>query len=187
MSIIASLHFGNFAGILSKAIWVALGVASTYVILSGLRLWLRRRDGATGWRLYEKVFDIVAFGLPLSLAASAIAFFIFAGTEQVVFWTPGGFAVSAVAIILLGLAMKRRHFAQLMWLSIAVALAAMPFIRIATGGPGWPEALSEGRLTIVAIDLLFVLVGACAAVEGFRRLDGWSRPEAIAGFEKGQT
>jgi uncharacterized iron-regulated membrane protein len=35
------LHFGHFAGLLSKAIWGSLGVALCFVILSGFRLWVR--------------------------------------------------------------------------------------------------------------------------------------------------
>ncbi len=42
-SLMAPLHFGNFAGIASKGVWFALGFASAYVTLSGMLLWTTRR------------------------------------------------------------------------------------------------------------------------------------------------
>ncbi len=175
VSVIASLHFGNFAGIVSKAVWVALGVASTYVILSGLQLWLRRRDESPGWRAYEKLFDIVAFGLPLSLAASAIGFFMFFGTEHVIFWTPGAFAVSAIAITLLGLLLDQRQFAGTMWASLTLALLSLPVVRMAAGGSNWWQALMDGQTSVVGIDLLLTVIGCLAALKAYRQFNTASR------------
>ncbi|WP_239025855.1 PepSY-associated TM helix domain-containing protein [Sphingomonas paeninsulae] len=42
-AIMQPLHFGNFAGLFSKAVWFGLGFAMCYVTLTGLRLWLVRR------------------------------------------------------------------------------------------------------------------------------------------------
>src|SRR3546814_19242640 len=49
-SLMAPLHFGNFAGVLSKAVSFALGFAAAYVALNGLRLWTQRRAAERAWR-----------------------------------------------------------------------------------------------------------------------------------------
>ena len=43
LGLISPVHFGNFAGWWSRAVWFALGAASAYVAWSGLNLWVRRR------------------------------------------------------------------------------------------------------------------------------------------------
>ena len=58
------LHFGHFAGILSKAAWCALGVALCFVILSGFRLWVRRRAEDPQWRAFGRVVQVMGYGLP---------------------------------------------------------------------------------------------------------------------------
>jgi len=47
--LMAPLHFGNFAGVFSKAVWFALGFAGAYVTITGLGLWTQRRRGQRGW------------------------------------------------------------------------------------------------------------------------------------------
>ncbi|MFX8649020.1 PepSY domain-containing protein, partial [Acinetobacter baumannii] len=73
--VMRGLHFGDFAGWVSKAVWFALGAASAYVAWSGLRLWLRRRDAQVGWRVFGRLTAWIGGGLPLSMAASAAAYF----------------------------------------------------------------------------------------------------------------
>ncbi|MEM9360756.1 MAG: PepSY-associated TM helix domain-containing protein, partial [Pseudomonadota bacterium] len=43
LALMGPLHFGSFAGLLSKFVWVALGIAMTYVTYTGMQLWVQRR------------------------------------------------------------------------------------------------------------------------------------------------
>src|SRR3546814_12217886 len=72
----APLHFGNFAGVLSKAVWFALGFAAAYVALSGLRLWTQRRAAERAWRPLAYAVTGFGYGLPLSLLVASVVFFV---------------------------------------------------------------------------------------------------------------
>ena len=102
------LHFGHFAGVLSKAVWCALGVAMCYVILSGSGS--RRsagpttavagvRRGGAGRRLGPSDRD-AGFRLVLfPVAAGGDAFW----------WTPASFLVGAVLAVLVALAVAEQE------------------------------------------------------------------------------
>src|SRR3546814_19432032 len=67
-AIMSPLHFGNFAGILSKAVWFGLGFAMCYVTLTGLRLWLARRGpSARSLSWLDRLVLGVGFGFPFLL------------------------------------------------------------------------------------------------------------------------
>jgi hypothetical protein len=47
-----------------------------------------------------------------------------------------------------------------------VLLVALPLIRLASGGPGWPVAISTGQPAIMAVDLAMVLCGGWMIWQG---------------------
>lgn len=159
LAIIGPLHFGNFAGLLSKAIWVALGFSSCYVIISGLTLWLRRRLPGSAWGWFERYVHVLAIGLPLSLVASAFAFFLFRGTPAVISATPLGFVIAAGSLCVLALFLSGRRLERTLWIALSLSLLLLPLMRMMTGGPGWPAALDNGAGIVVAVDLMLL----CAA------------------------
>mgnify|MGYP006139264217 CR=1 FL=1 len=73
--LMAPLHFGNFAGVFSKAVWFALGFAGAYVSVTGLLLWTQRRREHRGWRALARIASWVGYGLPLTLVAAAWTYF----------------------------------------------------------------------------------------------------------------
>src|SRR3546814_2905246 len=88
------LHFGNFAGILSKAVWFGLGFAMCYVTLTGLRLWLARRGpSARSLSWLDRVVMVVGFGLPFALVVAAAAFLVAMPLGRAVFWPPAAFLI----------------------------------------------------------------------------------------------
>lgn len=160
-AIMGPLHFGNFAGLLSKAVWFGLGFAMCYVTLTGLRLWLvRRREAARSLEWLERSVSVVGFGLPFGLVVSAAAFFITMPLGSAVWWTPAAFLIAAAAAIVAGLAMRSAaHIDFALQAGTGGVMLVLPLIRLACGGPGWGEALAAGQPMIMAVDLAMALGG----------------------------
>lgn len=161
-AIMAPLHFGNFAGVLSKAIWFGLGFAMCYVTLTGLRLWLvRRREQQRSLDWLERAVTVVGFGLPLALLVAAAGFLVTMRLGTAVFWTPATFlAASAVAIVAGVVVSAPAALSRGFIAAIGVALVALPLIRLASGGPGWPAVIGSGQLAIMAVDIAMFVGGA---------------------------
>ena len=156
------LHFGHFAGTLSKVVWGALGVAMCFVILSGFHLWARRRADERLWRNFDRAVQIFGYGLPIAMLASGYAFFLARPAADPFFWTPAGFVLGSAAAIAVGLgdldaeALGTRYRRLL-----AVACLALPILRMAMGGMDWAEALLARQGDVLAVDLfLFISGGA---------------------------
>lgn len=156
VTVIAPLHFGNFAGIFSKAIWVALGFSSCYIILSGLSLWTKRREEKTGWRIFERIIHVFGLGLPVAMASSAVAYFLFFGTPAVINATPLGFLFGFCLVLLASLFLSSRRLETFLWSVLGIILALLPAFRFLTSELGWVSALHQGAITVIAVDLLFV-------------------------------
>jgi uncharacterized iron-regulated membrane protein len=161
-AIMSPLHFGNFAGILSKGIWFGLGFAMCYVISTGLKLWLARREtnmGSFGW--LERLVAIVALGLPFALACTAVAFLVSMPLGSATFWTPAGFVIASGAVVLGGaLWPSVDALGRALQFGTAVVMLSLPPLRLLIGGPSWPAAISAGQPLIAAIDIAFLLAGA---------------------------
>lgn len=160
-AIMSPLHFGNFAGLLSKAVWFGLGFAMCYVTLTGLRLWVVRRatEARTlGW--LDRLVTIVGLGLPFALLCTAAAFFLTTSSGQALFWTPAGFLIASAAVILGGFVLRdREKLAPLVEGAIGVLLLGLPLLRLVMGGPGWSVAISAGQPIIAAADSALLLAG----------------------------
>ncbi|MFZ5493641.1 MAG: PepSY-associated TM helix domain-containing protein [Pseudomonadota bacterium] len=64
------LHFGHFGGWASKLLYGALGLALAWVCVSGVNIWLARRDHRG---VVNDLWDGLVWGFPIALAASAVA------------------------------------------------------------------------------------------------------------------
>ncbi|MET0250139.1 MAG: PepSY-associated TM helix domain-containing protein [Sphingobium sp.] len=178
--IMGPLHFGNFAGMLSKAIWFALGYAMCYVTFTGMRLWLvRRQDEAGSFAWLERTLTVVGFGLPLALTVSAAAFLVTMPLGSSVYWTPAAFLIASALTILLGIVAPSND--RLTWTirgATGLVMLSLPPLRLlAAGGPGWGEAVAVGQPVIAALDIAFLAVGAwlvhgCWRETGARRSSG---------------
>lgn len=160
-AIMGPLHFGNFAGIFSKAVWFGLGFAMCYVTLTGLRLWLvRRREQQRSLAWLERTATVVGFGLPMALLVAAFAFLITMPLGSAVFWTPAAFLIASAVALLAGAALPSHDMLDRgLRGAIALLLIALPPLRLVTGGPGWPLAIATGQWAIMAVDLAMVLAG----------------------------
>lgn len=155
------LHFGNFAGVTSKAVWVALGTASAYVSLTGLLLWTRRREEQLVWRRMARLVHYVGYGLPLALACAPYAYFALressvtsAMAQDVAFLVVAAIC-AVVAFAIHDLDRLRRTLLAF----TGVALLGLPFMRLAFGGLGWGDAWSIGISAVPAVDLALAITG----------------------------
>ena len=154
------LHTGDFAGPLSKAVWVGLGAAMCYVILSGMQLWVRRREEAALWRGFGRAVTITAYGLPFAMTAAAYGFFLSLPAADPFYWTPMGFVLGALACIAVGAfagdgSGLARRFRRL----LGAACIVLPIVRMAMGGLDWADAVVQGQGAVLSFDLMFLVLG----------------------------
>jgi uncharacterized iron-regulated membrane protein len=165
LGLIGPVHFGNFAGWWSRAVWFALGAASAYVVWSGLNLWVRRRYEQHVWRALDRVTAWVGGGLPFAMAAAAVAYFLSLPSMTTAFWTPTAFLIAAIiAVIPAVLTQHVERVPPLMFGATGVLLLSLPLLRLAVAGPSWREALTTGHSAIPILDVLVVLGGLACIV-----------------------
>ena len=156
------LHFGHFAGVLSKVVWGALGVAMCFVILSGFHLWAKRRAHERLWRNFDRAVQITGYGLPLAMLTSGYAFFLTRPAGDPFFWTPVAFLVGAALAIAMGVrAVDTDTLGARYRRVLGLACVALPVLRMATGGMDWAEALIAGQTDVLAVDLFLLIAGGC--------------------------
>ena len=175
LDLIGPLHFGNFSGLLSKFVWVALGFASCYVIITGFGLWMARRRETERWHLFERIVIVFAAGIPMSMLICCLAYYIspMFGLAQSTS-VPMSFVISAVVSIAWGLLAKNCYQVKMALYSCCFILCLMmPLIRLLSGGISWGAALGIHNFSVVMIDILLVM---CAAFSLYL-LKGLSRPE----------
>ena len=165
LGLIGPVHFGNFAGWWSRAVWFALGAASAYVAWSGLNLWVRRRADQRGWRALGRMTAWVGGGLPFAMAAAAAAYFVSLPSLSTVFWTPAAFLIAAALALVPALLMRSiERVPPLLFGATGILLLALPLLRAAVGGPGWGAALATGQGAVPVMDFLVALGGLACLV-----------------------
>lgn len=185
--IMGPLHFGNFAGMLSKAVWFGLGFAMCYVTYTGMRLWVvRRKNDARSLTWLERTLTVVGIGLPFALVISAAAFLIAMPLGSAVYWTPAAFLIASAAAILAGIFVPTNDgLMRILKGATGIAMLTLPLLRLmAANGPGWLEAITVGRPVIAALDIAFVLAGlwlvrSCRAAARIPRKAGFKGNMAL--------
>lgn len=163
------LHFGHFAGLASKVVWGALGTAMCFVILSGFRMWVQRREADRVWRRFGQVVVVTAYGLPLGMLASAWGFFLSQRTGDPFFWTPLGFVAGALVAVAIGFCVREvGRVGPAFQLAIGIACLLLPVLRVGTGGMNWPDAIAHGQHDVLFIDLLLAVAGGVFVWHGRR-------------------
>ena len=143
--LMAPLHFGHFAGLASKLAWTAMGFCCCSVTVGGLRLWLVRRATARpGWAALDRATSVVALGLPLAMAGSGVGYFLGLADGATVESTAVGFLAAGALALVAGVALRRPALDGVLRVATGLALAALPPLRLAAGGPDWATALAAG-------------------------------------------
>lgn len=166
------LHFGNFAGVLSKVVWFALGFASCYVALTGLLLWTTRRADQAIWQRMERVVTWMGYGLPFTLALVPHTYFIARACGAIELEPPMAMVLLAAALLASVAAFMLRDPKTLQrWLMAAtgIALMLLPAVRFLAGGPGWLEALQSGSSAMIALDAGLSSIGVVCVAAALRK------------------
>ena len=131
-----------------------------FVILSCLRLWVRRHEEQRLWRRFGRAVTVTAYGLPISMLGSAYTFFLALPALDPFLWTPLGFAAAAAACIGLGIAVDDdERLKRVFWTVLTWACLVLPALRLAAGGTSWAGALAEGHNDVVSLDILLLIAG----------------------------
>ena len=77
------LHFGDFAGLVSKWLYFVLGVMLTMLCVSGMEIWLSKKAHPP---LASRLWYATVWGSVSALAFTAIADMFFTGSLVAVFW-----------------------------------------------------------------------------------------------------
>lgn len=160
--LMSPLHFGNFAGVLSKSAWFALGFAGAYVTLTGMLLWTRRRSEQRAWQWMNRAVHCVGYGLPLALALAPYAWFLLPREGD---WHPLDtqgllfLLVSALVILATVLARDLDRLRRGLLAATGLALLGLPLARLIGGGPGWASAWQQGQASLLSVELALLLAG----------------------------
>lgn len=159
VALMAPLHFGDFAGLASKAVWVALGGALTVSMVTGMQLWLRRREDEPVWNSCQIVFTAVAWGVPISMVGAAYGAFLYTLEGDTHYGTYVGFFLSSVAVTFWALFAKEAKVLSAQLLKVlSWTMLALPLIRLQTGGISWGEAILGNIWEVLLMDMICVVV-----------------------------
>lgn len=159
VSLMGVLHFGTFAGLLSRLIWFSLGLATCYVTLTGIQLWLRRRESNTKakiWQYYGRFTDYVGYGLPIACITAGMGFFASYPLAHTRDWTANGFIIGCVMCAIIA-CMKQAN--KIYLIVLGVSFIALPCLRMYFGGADWITLLQKNMLTVISMDMIFLFSG----------------------------
>lgn len=169
------LHFGTFAGLMSQITWFCLGLATCYVTLTGLQLWVQRREAEPVWQTLSRLIPAFGYGTAIAMVGSGIGFFIAFPQGDTAFWTAAGFLIAAALSLVAGFAIRSRDTLSRAYLiSLGGGLLLLPVLRMTMGGRFWPELLISGNAMVISMDLVFIIGGVVTLVFQYRRKSGLS-------------
>ncbi|REL35255.1 PepSY-associated TM helix domain-containing protein [Thalassotalea euphylliae] len=170
LDIMYPLHFGNFGGILVKAIWVVLGLGTALLPLTGLMLWMERGVNAANPRYSMKTYQRFNRLIVGSCGGLVVATMLLFPTQMMIKYGMGNndvgsiigwpFFISWLAIIVAAfLVPYEKHFArQLAYVTAALLIAVLPIDLLVTGTNKATE-LATGHYLSSGIDLVCLALG----------------------------
>ena len=164
VALMGPLHFGNFAGWLSKVVWFALGFAGAYASITGLILWVRRREANPRWNHLLRATLWSAWGLPAAMVAASYAYLLqqaglLSGAVEPLMFQAFGLGLLLFAL-LAWLVKDLLLVPRVLAASLAIGLLALPVMRMGLGGYGWGAAFSNGLPAVWVLDIAFFISGA---------------------------
>ncbi|MQQ09621.1 hypothetical protein GFB49_14230 [Epibacterium sp. SM1979] len=166
VALMSPLHFGDFSGLASRAVWLALGTVMTISVVSGMQLWLKRREDDPVWRSCRMMFAAVVWGLPVMLSGAAYGFFLSILGHDVHRGTLAGFLVSGFVVLVLSLrAATPVELSRVLRRMFAWSVLMLPVLRLQTGGVSWGEAILNNIWQVLLIDALCLALAVILLVQ----------------------
>ncbi|MEL0631283.1 PepSY-associated TM helix domain-containing protein [Pseudoalteromonas carrageenovora] len=167
IEILFPLHFGNFAGIFVKLLWVLLGLTTALLPLSGMMMWLSKRTRGSNPTLSVKAYtrwnrfiigscgglvlaSFVLFPLQIVLNYSVD------GALQNAFFGPAFFYSWLGWLLISLLPMHHTFYFKLTLLLCGAALSAVMPLNIILGQN---NIINFNSALVVIVDSLFMLIG----------------------------
>ncbi|MEL7022679.1 MAG: PepSY-associated TM helix domain-containing protein [Pseudomonadota bacterium] len=171
VGLIGPLHFGNYAGLLGKIVWLALGFALCYVTLTGLQMWVERREEAPVWRRIGRVIPAVGYGTAIGMVGAAYAYFAtIHSTFDPHYWVAMGALCTFVGSLAPAFtSIEPAAISRLLRRTLGIGMVFLPAARMISGGPHWIDAFSMRGWAIIGVDLVLI-VGGAVAILGIRRI-----------------
>lgn len=180
IGLMSVLHFGWFAGLLSRIIWLSLGLATCYVTLTGLQLWVQRRESEPFWQRLGRLIGIIGYGTPLAMSCAAIGFLMSYAQHPawVQNWTVKGFFIGAALSFAIGLLLKTKRTREICFqCTLGLTLVGLPLIRYMTSHVTW---LMEDSAAVIGLDISLVLTGLLLILVS----TGWKQQTAFTKSEE---
>ncbi|MEM6682470.1 MAG: PepSY-associated TM helix domain-containing protein [Pseudomonadota bacterium] len=182
VGLIGPLHFGTFGGLLSKIVWFSLGLATCYITLTGLQLWVQRRAGEAAWAWLPKTVTTVGYGTGVALASAGMGFFTALPFGRAVDATAFGFLAGAAVSILLGAVVSTNERLEKVFAGLlAILLPLLPATRMALAEDGWGTLLATGNAAVVSFDIVMMFAGAFIAYWAFWHKDAAADHAVVVG------
>lgn len=160
IGLIGVLHFGWFAGLLSRIIWLSLGLAMCYVTLTGLQLWVQRREKSDTWQSLSRFISVIGYGLPFSMVTAAVGFlFSYSSSEyDVENWTVTGFLLGVVLSFIVGFVYPVAEQREKLFQKITgLGFISLPIIRLLTSEQSWAEY--SHAIAVMSMDISLFITG----------------------------
>ncbi|MEO1293715.1 MAG: PepSY-associated TM helix domain-containing protein, partial [Pseudomonadota bacterium] len=157
------LHYGTFGGIALKALYAVLGLASSFVVASGMVVWLERR-AQRGTGVSQRVSGVwvgASTGMLLATAGALALHHALPSSTDRVFGT--GLTYAGLWVLAVGYAAWRaedRTALRHLLAATAVLLAMTPLIRLSVEG----AELWSSSLPAVATDMTLIAVAIATAI-----------------------
>lgn len=159
--VMSALHFGTFAGFLSRMIWFGLGLVMSYVTVTGLQLWLKRRADDLTWRRIGRLVLATVYGLPIALCGATLAFFLSLPSQSTNFWTATGFLVASAGCLSIAWWISDTdRLRRLCRVVLGGVLLSLPIVRFKISDDGWIQLSASQNIAVVVLDFTLLLAGA---------------------------
>ena len=149
------IHFGHFGGLITKLLYVVLGLSLTVVSATGINIWLEKRKYRDALNL---IWPGVVWGMPLAVVVAAFTQVIWHLPSTAIFW--GGLLVTMTAGLFVPDRDEMKYKQLLQRLTAGALLVLVTGYSIKYGSAALSAAGLPGLLVLVAVAGGFIYLSA---------------------------